>query len=100
MSLCTTTVPNSVCMSAPVGHTSTHAAWVQCLHTSDSMSQRKSVGSPASGESPGRVGAGMPRSTGALGAGATDASATRAGTSCSIKATCRHVDAPSAWVLS
>src|SRR3954469_13363044 len=39
MSSCTTTVPNSVRNSAPVGHTSRQAAWVQCLHTSDDMSQ-------------------------------------------------------------
>src|SRR5437879_468657 len=40
MSSCTTTVPNSVRKSAPVGHTSRQAACVQCLHTSDSISQR------------------------------------------------------------
>src|SRR3954467_10910507 len=40
MSCCTTTVPYSVRKSAPVGQTSRHAACVQCLHTSDSMSQR------------------------------------------------------------
>ena len=34
MSSCTTTVPNSVRKSAPVGQTSRHAAWVQCLQTS------------------------------------------------------------------
>src|SRR5699024_10130434 len=39
----TTTVPNSVRNSAPVGHTSRHPAWVQCLHTSEDMSQRKSA---------------------------------------------------------
>ena len=42
MSSCTTTVPNSVRKSAPVGHTSRHAAWVQCLQTSDSINQRTS----------------------------------------------------------
>jgi hypothetical protein len=36
----TTTVPNSVRNSAPVGHTSRHAAVVQCLHTSEAISQR------------------------------------------------------------
>src|SRR3984957_15985104 len=41
-SACTTTVPNSVRNSAPVGHTSRHPAWVQCLHTSDDISQRNS----------------------------------------------------------
>src|SRR5947209_14387616 len=40
MSSCTTTVPNSVRKSAPVGQTSRHAACVQCLQTSDSISQR------------------------------------------------------------
>ena len=34
-----TTVPNSVRISEPVGQTSRHAAFVQCLHTSDDMSQ-------------------------------------------------------------
>src|SRR6187551_1130147 len=40
MSSCTTTVPNSVRKSAPVGHTSRQAACVQCLQTSDDMSHR------------------------------------------------------------
>src|ERR1700737_4483314 len=40
MSACTTTVPNSVRNSAPVGHTSRQAADVQCLHTSELISQR------------------------------------------------------------
>src|SRR4051794_23815946 len=44
MSSCTTTVPNSVRNSDPVGHTSRHAAWVQCLQTSLSISHRKSPG--------------------------------------------------------
>src|SRR3954468_3573927 len=43
MSCCTTTVPNSVRKSEPVGQTSRHAACVQCLHTSDSISQRSPV---------------------------------------------------------
>src|SRR3954453_21726166 len=43
MSSCTTTVPNSVRNSEPVGHTSRHAACVQCLQTSEDISQRKSV---------------------------------------------------------
>ena len=42
MSSCTTTVPNSVRNSDPVGHTSRQAACVQCLHTSDDISHRKS----------------------------------------------------------
>src|SRR5690242_11240254 len=66
MSSWTTTVPNSVRNSDPVGHTSRHAACVQCLHTSDDISQRKS---------PCWVG-------------------------CSMNATCRQVEAPSAPVLS
>ena len=40
-SSCTTTVPNSVRISAPVGHTSRQAASVQCLHTSLDISQRR-----------------------------------------------------------
>src|SRR5690625_100014 len=43
MSGCTTTVPYSVRNSDPVGHTSRQAAWVQCLHTSEDISQRKSI---------------------------------------------------------
>src|SRR3954447_3051778 len=72
-SSCTTTVPNSVRNSAPVGHTSRQGAVVQCLHTSEDMSQR------------------MPSS-----------SAGFAGTarSCSMKATCRHVSELSRPVLS
>ena len=38
MSSCTTTVPNSVRNSDPVGHTSRQPAWVQCLHTSEDIS--------------------------------------------------------------
>src|SRR6478736_3389627 len=71
-SSCTTTVPNSVRKSAPVGHTSRQPACVQCLQTSDSISQR----SP------------------------TAPSSTLNGFSCSMNATCRHVFAPSADVLS
>src|SRR2546430_589561 len=44
MSSWTTTVPNSVLNSAPVGQTSRHAACVQCLHTSELMSQRSPSG--------------------------------------------------------
>jgi len=39
-----TTVSNSVRMMAPVGHTSRHPAWTQCLHTSLIISQRPSYG--------------------------------------------------------
>src|SRR5436309_6843242 len=42
MSSWTTTVPNSVRNNEPVGHTSRHAAWVQCLQTSLAISQRNS----------------------------------------------------------
>src|SRR4051794_28686285 len=68
-----TTLPESLRNSAPVGHTSRHGAVVQCLHTSEDMSQR------------------MPSS-----------SAGFAGTarSCSMKATCRHVSELSRPVLS
>src|SRR5438067_9344282 len=73
MSSCTTTVPNSVRMSEPVGHTSRHAACVQCLHTSDDISQRSPV--PPS-------------------------PFVYSGLSCSTNATCRHEFAPSVDVLS
>src|SRR3954468_24292428 len=69
-SSCTTTVPNSVRKSAPVGQTSRHAACVQCLQTSDAISH---PGPSRSGE----------RTVGV-----------------STKATCRQVSAPSACVLS
>src|ERR1700716_499461 len=54
MSSWTTTVPNSVRKSDPVGQTSRQAAWVQCLQTSEDISQRSSVrpsgvGAPAAG---------------------------------------------------
>src|SRR5437868_12076356 len=69
----TTTVPNSVRKSDPVGQTSRHAACVQCLQTSDDINQRS--GSPSS-------------------------SSSRSGFSCSMNATCRHEFAPSVDVLS
>src|SRR5436309_1116666 len=56
---CTTTVPNSVRNSAPVGHTSRQAAWVQCLQTSEDISHRTPAS--ASEASPGPI-VGMPRS--------------------------------------
>src|SRR2546423_10229774 len=43
-----TTVPNSVRKIAPVGQTSRQPACVQCLQTSELMSHRKSVPTPAS----------------------------------------------------
>src|SRR5438270_11131810 len=72
-SSCTTTVPYSVRKSEPVGQTSRQAACVQCLHTSDSISQRKPV---------------VPSPF------ATN------GFSCSMKATCRQVFAFSSPVWS
>ena len=57
----------------PVGQTLRHAACVQCLHTSEDISQR-------SGFSP--------------------SSSARSGFRCSTNATCRHVFAPSSPVLS
>jgi hypothetical protein len=94
MSSWTTTVPNSVRNSDPVGHTSRQAACVQCLHTSDSISQRTSVRSPdvapsSSSEADGPVG--NPLSPG---------SCPESRRGCSMKATCRQVLAPSAPVLS
>src|SRR6478609_8968406 len=83
MSSWTTTVPNSVRNSDPVGQTSRQEAWVQCLHTSDAISQRISR-SPSSAP---WVTLGMPRSTGG-------------GAVCSTNATCRQLDAPSPPVLS
>ena len=44
MSSCTTTVPNSVRNSDPVGQASRQPACVQCLQTSDSISQRIGAG--------------------------------------------------------
>src|SRR2546423_12747191 len=73
MSSCTTTVPYSVRKSDPVGHTSRHAACVQCLHTSDDMSQRRPVPPSPS---------------------------TSRDFSCSMNATCRQEFAPSSEVLS
>src|SRR5207302_5896032 len=72
-SSCTTTVPNSVRKREPVGQTSRQAACVQCLQTSDSISQRSPV--PLS-------------------------PFVRSGFSCSMNATCRQVLAESSPVLS
>src|SRR5919202_1578815 len=88
MSCCTTTVPNSVRNSAPVGHTSRHPACVQCLHTSEAISQRKSVRPSGPVRAPGNSKDGMPRSTAADGC------------RCSMNATWRHEFAPSWPVLS
>src|SRR5439155_2935887 len=70
----TTTVPNSVRKRAPVGQTSRQAACVQCLQTSELISQRRAL-------------APSPSSTGN-------------GVVCSMKATCLQVLAPSEPVLS
>src|SRR4051794_36516189 len=43
MSSCTTTVPNSVRNTEPVGHTSGEAPSVQCLHTSGAIRPRRSL---------------------------------------------------------
>src|SRR5439155_26943979 len=80
MSSCTTTVPNSVRKSEPVGQTSRHAACVQCLQTSELISQRSA--SPSPGSTP------------------TSPSPSRNGVRCSTNATWRHELAPSADVLS
>ena len=61
-----TTVPNSVRNSAPVGHTSRQPACVQCLHTSDDISQRNWVRLSAPVAAPGSSKDGNPRSTGAV----------------------------------
>src|SRR4051794_6596366 len=80
MSSCTTTVPNSVRNNDPVGQTSRHAAWVQCLHTSLDINQRKPLFATPS----------PPMS----------AAFCWTGLRCSMNATCRQVDAPSFLVLS
>ena len=62
MSCWTTTVPNSVRNSAPVGQTSRQPACVQCLQTSEAISQRNDVAPSAPVASPGLLKLGMPRS--------------------------------------
>src|SRR5689334_18657268 len=96
MSCCTTTVPNSVRNSAPVGQTSRHPACVQCLQTSLLISQRKSVRVSTPDPSPGRCRSGMPRSIGAR----SSPSVLLASAACSMNATCRHEFAPRLPVLS
>src|SRR3954466_1457459 len=78
MSCWTTTVPNSVRNSAPVGQTSRQAACVQCLQTSELISQRRASPTSASAVSP----------------------STRMGARCSMNATWRQASEPSAFVLS
>src|SRR3954454_22131140 len=74
MSCWTTTVPYSVRKSEPVGHTSRHAASVQCLQTSEDISQRRTSSLPSS--------------------------STVFASACSMNWTCRHVFAPRSFVLS
>src|SRR5436309_15107740 len=52
-SSCTTTVPNSVRNSEPVGHTSRQAASVQCLQTSEDINHRRSPSEPSASTSTG-----------------------------------------------
>src|SRR3954462_15525843 len=80
MSSCTTTVPYSVRNSDPVGQTSRDAACVQCLHTSLDINQRRPLSA-------------MPSPVTPVGSAGT-------GLRCSMKATCRHVEAPRRFVLS
>src|SRR5919204_6947587 len=97
MSSWTTTVPNSVRKSDPVGQTSRQPASVQCLQTSELINQRK--------PSPSECGS-SPRSTGCCRAASWTqesgaASATLpTSTRCSMKATWRQRLAPSCVELS
>ena len=99
MSSWTTTVPNSLRKSDPVGQTSRQAADVQCLQTSEDMSHRnssRSPGGPASG-----AWTGAPRNCGAWpGASGNPETCGPVALGCSMKATWRQVLAPSAPVLS
>src|SRR5215211_530740 len=81
MSSWTTTVPNSVRTSAPVGQTSRQAAEVQCLHTSELISQR------------------MPSRAGGTSGPCNGRSGTSTGADCSMKATWRQLLAPSMPVV-
>ena len=91
----TTTVPNSVRISAPVGQTSRQADSVQCLHTLLDMSQRE----PSAENSPSAdsVSTDAPESSGlpVPGPGASPGRLI-----CSMNATCRQVEAPRPPVLS
>ena len=88
----TTTVPNSVRISAPVGHTSRQADSVQCLHTLLDISQRE----PSAENSPSADSV----STDAPESSAGPARASPGRLICSMNATCRQVEAPRAPVLS
>src|SRR3954465_746421 len=83
----TTTVPYSVRKSDPVGQTSRQAACVQCLQTSELISQRSA---PPSAPSP----LSTPMST------PISPSPSSSGLRCSTNATCRHVSESSCDVLS
>src|SRR3954468_16697898 len=90
-SCCTTTVPYSVRNSAPVGHTSRQAAWVQCLHTSEDMSQR----SPSASDGASTLALDTTLSSAACCASDFGIPCcTPSGSFCSTNATCRHVSAP------
>src|SRR5580692_7387126 len=78
----TTTVPNSVRISAPVGQTSRQPASVQCLHTSLDISHRDPGSSGGLADSSPRAGAAPGRRV-----------------ICSMNATCRQVEAPRLAVL-
>src|SRR5579875_3181142 len=115
MSSCTTTVPNSVRNSEPVGHTSRQAACVQCLHTSEDISQRSWPSGPVadgpvaddpvadgviagcSGEAPEPCPASANTLTSAW---LTPGSCQASGLRCSMNATCRQVSALRPPVLS
>src|SRR5881275_3047821 len=80
MSSCTTTVPYSVRKSDPVGQTSRQAACVQCLQTSELISQRSASSPPPSA--------------------AAKSPSSRSGSFCSTKATWRQLFASRVDVLS
>ncbi len=98
-------MPNSVRNSAPVGQTSRQAAWVQCLHTSEDISQRMSPPLPPSTVSCAVAPPGTPAPCGWVSPDCPSTSGSwvrpsGAGRVCSTKATWRQVEAPRAPVLS
>src|ERR1700761_1873604 len=93
MSSWTTTVPNSVRISAPVGQTSRQPASEQCLHTSLDISQRSGPSSGPLGPLPACSGLSACCGPGSDGTGGP-------GAICSMKATCRQVVPLSPTVLS
>src|SRR5947199_3345239 len=94
MSSWTTTVPNSVRKSEPVGHTSRQAAWVQCLQTSELISQRRDPP-----RKPPSALCAREASSPAVSIGSSFGSI-RLAPRCSTNATWRHEFAPSSDVLS